>query len=88
MEGVYIILDFLTGESLMTHHLPTASNFVKEGLLKQLSLDAQKICAEWIHTDDWEKKIAEVDETFGEIELQPVDKTGFEKYMIDNSLLK
>ncbi len=36
MEGVYEILDFLTGEGLYTHELPHASKFMTPYVLKQL----------------------------------------------------
>lgn len=87
IDGVYRVLNFLTGEDLMTHHLPAAAKFVKNKLLEQLTPAQRGLCIGWIHTDDWAKKVGEVDEAFGKIELKPVDKTGFEKFMLENSLL-
>lgn len=87
METLYEILDFLTQESLMTHHLPTARKFVKEQLISQLSLAQQDLVNEWEHTENWQEKVTQANNLFGGIFLVPVDKTGFEDYMIENSLL-
>lgn len=88
IDKLYEILNFLCQENLMTHHLPVAANFVKQGLISQLTPAQQDICIGWIHTDDWEEKVKEVDTLFGKINLFPIDKTGFETFMIENSLLK
>lgn len=87
MDNLYKILDFLTQENLMTHHLPTARNFVKDQLISQLPLSLQDLCIQWEHTEDWEARVIQAMNRFGQIPLTPVDKAGFETYMIENSLL-
>lgn len=87
MEKLYELLDFLTQENLMTHHLPIAAQFVKEQLISQLSPTLQDLCKEWEHTEDWQDKVEQANNLFGLIALIPVNKAGFEKYMIENSLL-
>ena len=53
MDGIYEILDFMTGESLMTHQLPRVANECKPYLLKQFpqlaSIDATTIKKGEIH---------------------------------------
>lgn len=43
MEDVYIALDFLTGDNLMTHQLPRAMGETREALLAQLPADVAAI---------------------------------------------
>lgn len=86
MNGIYEILDFLTGESLMTYRLPVAANFCKQQLNAQLPEETQKFFNDWVHTDDWKEKLEA--HPVQEFELTPVNKEGFENYMLENSLLK
>lgn len=71
----------------MTHHLPIAIQFVKEQLISQLSSTQQDFVNGWEHTEDWQEKVTQANDLFGSISLVPVNKTGFEDYMIKNSLL-
>ena len=58
MDGVYDILDFMTGESLMTHQLPRASDACRPNLLEQFpqltAVDASEVTAK--NWEAWLKK--------------------------------
>lgn len=89
MENMYEILSYLTGEQLMTHHLPPAANYVNP-IIKPL-LPEQLWEENWVHNDDtFLKDVAALDTNMAPVELEPLSKEqmkGFELYMMDNSLL-
>ena len=86
IAGVYETLDGLLNEKLMTHHLPVANDFCKPQVEAQLPVELLVIVSNWNHSEDWQKRICEIQDLFGSIDIT-IDKTGFEDYMIDNSLL-
>jgi hypothetical protein len=102
MEGIYDILDFLTGDSLVRHHLPTAADFCKPFIEKQFpdiakidggSLSKQVKMAKGSGKEDqafktWlNNQVQAYGETVSIRPLTPEEKTGFGAYMVDNSLL-
>ena len=92
MDDVYDLLGFITGQELATHHLPTASTWLRNkcpkwylnatGLISQAKAE--------LNTDDFKKLMAHpVMDTVIEIEpLDEADMDGFDKFMVENSLLK
>ena len=89
---VYKMLDHITGEELMTHHLPTAFTFVKSKNLKWFTDGVAKIdtIKKKLNTDDFESLMAYLDknnEIIDVPELTAKEKEGFSTFMVDNSLL-
>ncbi|MFS0557410.1 hypothetical protein [Brevibacillus sp. 179-C9.3 HS] len=70
MEGIYDILNHLTGETLFTHQIPRAMKVCSPYLLQQhpklLVVDVNKV-----NEENWEQWINEQVKTFGE--YLPVD---------------
>ncbi len=65
MEGIYNILNFLTGDELWTHELPFASDFVKPYLLEQYPKLAN-INAQNINVNNVQEKVDELIAEYGE----------------------
>ena len=65
MEGIYEILDFLTGDSLYTHELPFASKFAKPYLLSQHP-ELSGINKDEINTENYKEKLDALVAEYGE----------------------
>ena len=65
MEGIYEILDFLTGDSLYTHELPFASKFTKPYLLSQHP-ELSEINKDEINTENYKEKLDALVAEYGE----------------------
>lgn len=65
MEGIYDILDFMTGENLFTHQLPRASRECKPHLLKQHPQLAE-VDASGVNQDNWEEWLTKQVNKYGE----------------------
>lgn len=98
MGDVYEILNHITGEELMTHHLPTAMKYIKEvnplwfaDLVNKTNEIVAK-CPIKERTEEqflWIMDYFKENNTIHEIpQLTEEEKKGFETFMIDNSLLK
>lgn len=78
IDGVYEILDFMTGESLFTHQLPRAADACKPYLLKQFpqlsGVDASKVNPK--NWKNWLKK--EVDKYGEYLPVEPLPKGAYE----------
>lgn len=89
---VYEMLNHITGDSLMTHHLPVAMDYLKEvnpKWFQELKAELEgikKLCG-----NDFQTCMNVIKESYNtehEIpQLSDEEKSGFGKYMIDNSLL-
>ena len=91
MNDVYDILNYLTGQQLMTHHLPIASRYVRSkapNWYLQVAEDIQKARNEV--GDKFQDLIQHpnMDKFYFIAPLDEWDMQGFEKYMINNSLLR
>lgn len=89
---VYKMLDHITGEELMTHHLPTAFTFVKDKNLKWFTDGVAKIdtIKKKLNTNDFNVLMEYIDKNNEIIDvpkLNKKEKEGFGAFMIDNSLL-
>jgi hypothetical protein len=65
MDGVYDVLDFMTGQSLMTHQLPRASDVCRPELLKQFP-QLNDVDASGVTAKNWEKWLNEQVKAYGE----------------------
>mgnify|MGYP001172845513 FL=1 len=65
MDGIYEILDYMTGDKLFTHQLPRASEECKPFLLKQMPWLIE-ISAEEVNRENWETWLAEIVQKYGE----------------------
>lgn len=65
IEGVYDILNFMSGESLFTHQLPRVSREAAPVILQQHPQLAE-VSAEGIGADNWELWLAEQRAKFGD----------------------
>ncbi len=72
IDGVYDILNYLTGDNLFTHQLPRASEVCKPHLLKQHP-QLKEVSSDDVTTDNWEawldKQIVKHGET---LEIAPL----------------
>lgn len=81
MEGVYDILNFLTGDNLFTHQLPRASQEMRPVILKQHP-NLEAIPDANVTRDNWRGWLAEQVALFGPtLELSPAQ--GHEHERID-----
>lgn len=56
------MLSVATGkESIYTHDLPRLKENFAPKILAQCPEDFQKICTDWQHTEDWQKRVELVD---------------------------
>ena len=97
---VYDMLNHITGEELMTHHLPTAFTFLKQvnpqwfndgkAKLRYISnIEFSKADPKDVNFESFIKIIKEkYNETYDVPALTSDEKFGFEAFMINNSLLK
>lgn len=65
MEGIYKILNFLTGQELWTHQLPDASRFATPYLLQQFP-ELKEIDKNSINTTNWKEQLQSIIEKYGE----------------------
>ncbi len=64
------MLSVATGEkSVFTHQLPSLKEKFAAKILAQCPKDFQKICTDWQHTEDWQKRVELVDDAFGTIPI-------------------
>lgn len=64
------LLSVATGEkSIFTHQLPELKEKFAAKILAQCPKDFQKTCADWKHTDDWQKRVDLVDDAYGSISI-------------------
>ena len=64
------MLSVATGEkSIYTHQLPELRAKFASKILAQCPTEFQKICNEWQHTADWQKRVDLVDDAFGTISI-------------------
>lgn len=96
MDDVYDMLNHITGEDLMTHHLPTALKFIKNvspdwwgvvaadiaAINANLSVKYAKVTFNQIY-----EKLKESNKTYDIPTLTTEQKVGFEDFMVNNSLL-
>ena len=74
MEGIYNILNYLTGDNLYTHELPNASRFCKPYLLKQYP-ELSKINGEKINTENHKEFLDNLVKEYGEyLEIESIVK--------------
>lgn len=74
MEGVYDILNYMTGEDLFTHQLPRASRACRPHLLKQFPQLAN-VNYEDINEENWQERLDALAREFGEtLEVEPLPK--------------
>ena len=79
MDGIYDILNFMTGDSLFTHALPRASDVCKPHLLKQFPQLAE-IDASSVNTENWEQWMKDQVEKYGDkFEVHALGDDDFEK---------
>ena len=74
MDGVYNVLDFVTGEPLMTHQLPRASEVFKDVFFKENPQYAPILEeSKEVTTENWQDYLANWKARFGEtITLKPL----------------
>jgi hypothetical protein len=64
------MLSVVTGrKTIHTHQLPFLKKKYSSKILKKCPKEFQKICAEWQHSEDWQKHVKLVDEAFGNISI-------------------
>lgn len=92
IKDVYDILNHITGENLMTHHLPTAMDFIKKVnpvWFTALSIEITTIKS--MYENDFHKCIKAIEKDFNlsfDIpSLTAEEKEGFGQFMISNNLL-
>ncbi|MDD5540978.1 MAG: hypothetical protein PHG61_09840 [Candidatus Marinimicrobia bacterium] len=74
MEGVYDILDYMTGDNIYTHQLPRAGRECAPWLLKRHPFLAE-IKVDHIDQDNWEIEIEKIIQRYGRtIEIEPIPK--------------
>ncbi len=66
MEGVYDILNFMTGDNLFTHQLPRASDECKPYLFKQYPQLKDVVDASSVTPENWQEWIDQQVARFGE----------------------
>jgi len=65
MDGIYDILDFMTGDSLFTHQLPRVSDECKPYLLEQFP-ELKGVDASGVNTKNWKEWLDEQVAKYGE----------------------
>jgi len=65
MDGIYDILNFMTGDNLFTHQLPRASDECKPYLLKQHP-QLKDVDASGVTPENWPKRLDQQVARFGE----------------------
>ena len=74
MDGVYDILNYMTGENLFTHQLGRASDVCRPYLLKQFPQLETADC-EGISPENWRERLDDLIKQFGEtLEVEPLPK--------------
>ncbi len=86
---IYEIQNHMTGQSLMTHHIPVARQYLIENHLDAFPKEIADYGVKWIHTENFMNDVMDFDSKYGKVDVPAnvVDKEKFGKYMIDNSLL-
>ena len=91
MEDVYDMLNHITGESLMTHHLPVAMKFIQEKNPDWFQECEKRISEMGINKETpFEVCLAKFkndNPTYNIPKLSPGDLEGFPNFMLNNSLL-
>lgn len=93
MDDVYEMLNHITGEDLMTHHLPVAMSYIKEvnpEWFKTLENKLLFIKAQ-VQSNTFETLIGAIKDKYNEEyqipQLTAEEMKNFGAYMVDNSLL-
>jgi len=74
MDGVYDILNYMTGENLFTHQLPRAGDVCGPYLLKQFPRLKDADC-EGINQENWKECLDTLVKEYGEtLEVEPLPK--------------
>jgi len=74
MDGVYDILNFMTGENLFTHQLPRARDVCAPYLLKQWPAIAEANC-DGVNLENWRERLDQLAVKYGEeLEVEPLPK--------------
>jgi len=77
MDGVYDILNYMTGENLFTHQLPRARDVCGPYLLKQFPQLETADC-EGINSENWRERLDGLIKQFGEmLEVEPLSKGAY-----------
>lgn len=91
IDDVYDILNHVTGENLMTHHLPTAMDYLKKvnpnwysEITSDLNFIKMELGDDFIKLMDY---IKNNNPTYSIPQLTDSESEGFGEYMINNSLL-
>ena len=93
MDDVYDMLNFITGEDLMTHHLPVAMAFIKSNQqkwYKEVQKDIDALPVDLVN-DDFNTVMCSFPNKKYEVQSftdEEKEELGFESFMINNSLLK
>lgn len=78
IDGVYDILNHMTGDNLFTHQLPRASNECKPYLLEQFP-QLKDVDASGVNSENWKSWLAEQVAKYGdEFKVAPLPKDAHE----------
>jgi hypothetical protein len=79
VEGIYDILNYMTGDDLMTHQLPRAAGVCKPHLLSQHPQLAQ-VDASGVNENNWQAWLAEQVAEYGEyLPVEPLGPVEYER---------
>ena len=77
IEGVYDILNYMTGENLFTHQLPRARDVCNPYILKQHP-QLKAVKCDSITTSNWRERLAVLVSEFGEtLLIEPLPKGAY-----------
>lgn len=77
MEGVYDILNYMTGEDLFTHQLPRARDICGPQLLKQHP-ELTGVDCEGVNPENWQRRLDALVKQYGEtVEVEPLPKGAY-----------
>lgn len=94
IEDVYEMLNHICDDNLMTHHLPTAMNYLKLKNPKWYQLVQARLntIKAWCNSNTFETVIGAIKDKYNDVYDIPqlkdeCDTSDFGQYMVDNSLL-
>lgn len=94
IDDVYDILNHVCDDELLTHHLPTAMNYIKEKNPKWFQEQSQRLntIRARLGSNTFETVIGAIKDKYNEeVDIPQLkdefDTSDFDNYMIDNSLL-
>jgi len=74
IDGVYDILNYMTGENLFTHQLARAGDICRPHLLKQWP-ELEGVSCEDVAPENWKEKLEALTTKYGlELEIEPLPK--------------